>query len=139
MDNSEEITKNVQQPRELKCESKCDPKCESKCEPQAPTDNNKQGSFESFHELGRTPSEPPGCRCPQRYLVTLLTGVGMMLVYAMRTNVAVTAIALLDEELTDKVGTDQAADNVYNTLKRWLSVGSFHIFLLFHILFIYCP
>lgn len=49
---------------------------------------------------------------PRRYLTSLLAGLGMLLVYAMRTNIGMTAITLLDERSPEKVGTVEAIINV---------------------------
>ncbi|KAK3103573.1 hypothetical protein FSP39_020244 [Pinctada imbricata] len=51
-----------------------------------------------------------GCCCyfPKRYLITLLTGFGMLLVYSMRTNVGIAAITILDLQAHTKVGTERA-------------------------------
>ena len=52
------------------------------------------------------------CSCgvyiPKRYIVTCLLGVGMLFVYAMRTNVGVTVVMILDERAHEKVGTIDA-------------------------------
>ncbi|KAL4225055.1 hypothetical protein ACF0H5_015749 [Mactra antiquata] len=46
-----------------------------------------------------------GCYVPKRYIVTVLLGLGMLLVYAMRTNVGVTVVMILDERAFEKVGS----------------------------------
>ena len=48
---------------------------------------------------------PSSCYIPKRYIVTFLTALGMLLTYAMRTNVGVTVVMILDELAHEKVGT----------------------------------
>ena len=52
------------------------------------------------------------CYVPKRYIVTVLSAVGMMLVYAMRTSLGVTVILILDFAPHTKVGTAHAMWNV---------------------------
>ena len=49
------------------------------------------------------------CKCyiPKRYVVTFLTGMGMLVTYCMRTNIGVAAITILDLQAHTKV-TDRA-------------------------------
>lgn len=63
---------------------------------------------------------------PRRYIVTLLLGLGMLLVYAQRTNLGVTVVMILDVTAHEKVDTLE----IYHTLPRlsWSSqkVGLLH-------------
>lgn len=76
---------------------------------------------------------PTVCYVPKRFIVTILTGIGMMLVYAMRTNLAVTVILILDFAPHTKVGTTQAMEAVWHvsttpsniTLEKVLSADQF--------------
>lgn len=52
------------------------------------------------------------CYIPKRLIVTVLLGLGMLLVYAMRTNVGVTVVMILDEQAYAKVGTVDAIFNI---------------------------
>ena len=45
------------------------------------------------------------CYVPKRHILTCLTAIGMLLTFAMRTNVAVTVVMILDEEAHEKVHT----------------------------------
>lgn len=45
------------------------------------------------------------CYIPKRVIVTFLLGIGLLLVYSMRTNVGVTVVIILDERAYEKVGT----------------------------------
>ena len=51
------------------------------------------------------PGTPSRCYIPKRYIVTFLTALGMLLTYAMRTNIGVTVVMILDELAHEKVGT----------------------------------
>ena len=44
----------------------------------------------------------------------VLTSIGMVVVHAMRVNMAVTVVTILDVTPYDKVGTDQARASVSN-------------------------
>lgn len=60
---------------------------------------------------------------PKRVIVTVLMGLGMLLVYGMRTNVGVTVIMILDEKAHEKVGTLHAVFNVsVNSISYYLKV-----------------
>jgi len=48
------------------------------------------------------------CYVPKRLIVTALLGIGLMLVYAMRTNLGVTVVMILDEKAYEKVGSTNA-------------------------------
>ena len=52
--------------------------------------------------------------CPKRYVMIVLTSIGMVVVHAMRVNMAVTVVTILDLTPYDKVGTDKARENVSN-------------------------
>jgi len=52
------------------------------------------------------------CYVSKRYIVIVLSAVGMMLVYAMRTSLGVTVILILDFAPHTKVGTARAMWNV---------------------------
>ncbi|XP_078333766.1 vesicular glutamate transporter 2-like [Crassostrea virginica] len=74
------------------------------------------------------------CSCPyipRRYVVVLLSTLGMVVVYCMRTNVGVTMVTILDEEAHMKVGTQQAKWNLpsveWNTRMAELLHSLFYI------------
>ena len=50
--------------------------------------------------------------CPKRYLTITLTSLGMLVSHAMRVNMAITVVTILDAMPHSKVGTDQARDSV---------------------------
>jgi hypothetical protein len=49
---------------------------------------------------------------PKRLIVTFMLGLGLLLVYAMRTNVGVMVVMILDDRAFEKVGTIDAKINV---------------------------
>lgn len=59
-------------------------------------------------------SSPRWCYIPVRYIVTVLAGIGMMLVYAMRINLGVTVILILDYAPHTKVGTPEAKEAIWH-------------------------
>jgi len=59
------------------------------------------------------PMEHKGCcYVPKRIIVTFLLGLGMLLVYAMRTNIGVTVVMILDQSASAKVPSIDAYLNV---------------------------
>ncbi|KAL3842885.1 hypothetical protein ACJMK2_020860, partial [Sinanodonta woodiana] len=69
--------------------------------------NENEGSDDKKNVLdgAESFSAPTGCYIPRRHLISFLVGVAMMLIYAMRTNVGVTVITILDKRANEKVGT----------------------------------
>lgn len=63
------------------------------------------------------PSTSKICYIPKRMVVTVMLGLGMLLVYAMRTNVGVTVVMILHERAFEKVGTLDASAHVSIRLK----------------------
>lgn len=62
------------------------------------------------------PSTSKICYIPKRMVVTAMLGLGMLLVYAMRTNVGVTVVMILHERAFEKVGTLDASAQVSTVL-----------------------
>ncbi|OWF54203.1 hypothetical protein KP79_PYT18947 [Mizuhopecten yessoensis] len=59
------------------------------------------------------------CYVPRRYVTSFLTGLGMLLVYAMRTNIGLTAITLLDTSSPAKVeDAETVSDYLVHEYKR---------------------
>lgn len=50
--------------------------------------------------------------CPKRYVTITLTSIGMLVSHAMRVNMAVTVVTILDVMPHSKVGTDRARESV---------------------------
>lgn len=50
--------------------------------------------------------------CPKRYVMITLTSIGMLVAHAMRVNMAVMVVTILDVMPHSKVGTDQARESV---------------------------
>ena len=49
---------------------------------------------------------------PKRYVIVLMTCIGMCIIHAMRVNVAVTVVTILDKAPHKKVGTIKAIASV---------------------------
>ena len=62
------------------------------------------------------------CYIPKRHIVTFLTAVGMLLTYAMRTNVGVTVVMILDELAHEKVETLKDIHEVSYSVAFWGSI-----------------
>lgn len=88
--------------------------------PKLATDNTdavddlfKQIAEDDGNSLHRKQNEKSGSKLenyysfyiPKRYIVTFLTALGMLLVYAMRTNVGVTVVMILDDMAHEKVSS----------------------------------
>ncbi len=54
----------------------------------------------------------PCCYFPRRYVIIILLALGMFFAHAMRVNVAVTVVTILDEAPYHKVGSTEAIENV---------------------------
>ena len=50
------------------------------------------------------------CYVPKRYVTTAMTAIGMLLIYAMRTNLGVTVITILDHAPHTKVHENTVSD-----------------------------
>ncbi|XP_052801015.1 vesicular glutamate transporter 1-like [Mya arenaria] len=63
---------------------------------------------------------------PKRVIVTMLLGLGMMLVYAMRTNVGVMVVMILDEQAYEKLESVEAIMNIPRVTWDARHVGFLH-------------
>ncbi|CAD5111620.1 DgyrCDS916 [Dimorphilus gyrociliatus] len=63
---------------------------------------------------------------PRRFIIVIMTSLGMIVIHAMRVNIAVTAITFLDKKPHTKVGTAEAVFNLPSV--NWSSqmVGYLH-------------
>ncbi|XP_033751828.1 vesicular glutamate transporter 2-like [Pecten maximus] len=68
-------------------------------------------------------NEQRTCYIPRRYVTSFLTGLGMLLVYAMRTNIGLTAITLIDTSSAAKV---EATENLPTSFWTTRSVALLH-------------
>lgn len=68
------------------------------------------------------------CYVPKRHILTCLTAIGMLLTFAMRTNVAVTVVMILDEEAHEKVHTVKDFRELHIPRLHWDSrmIGFLH-------------
>lgn len=86
-------------------------------------DNGNVSEYESHKENGHCT-----CYLPRRYVTSFFTGVGMLLVYAMRTNIGLTAITLLDASSVAKVEvTDNLPTSFWTTRSVALLHSSFYL------------
>lgn len=90
------------------------------------TSDKSQTSDQDGRNLKRSTCRRCGWICtgctrvylPKRYLTTFLTAMGMVITYAMRTNLGFTAVIILAEEPSQKVGTPDARWNVSMTKRN---------------------
>lgn len=66
------------------------------------------------------------CYVPKRLIQTILLGFGMLLLYAMRTNVGVLVVMILSDNASEKVGTLDARKNLPRVLWDSRMIGFLH-------------
>ena len=83
-----------------------------------------EDDIDPHHDSQKSLDENEGCftHCyvQKRYIMTFLTAVGMLLTFAMRTNVGMTVVMILDERAHEKVGSTkdihEVRKRIYNNL-----------------------
>ena len=98
------------------------------------TNDNDSNKEKQNSEEPKTNGKGKEFYIPKRWIVTFLSGLGLLLVYSMRTNVGVMVVMILDERAYEKVGTIDAMINV--SLSRYIYV-TFHLKIFFLCSFIF--